>query len=318
MPKGIQSTCADLWAAIRDARADALIVVALALISQIARLVVVGPKLFMPPAALIVVAVFVYARMAIWKDAPRQIMRWVPIFMVCLVYADLDQDHGITHLIMSTFGIAPKDGLMLRIDQFICFGSTPAQWFDTPLLSGPTASALWSTWYVVGFFPMIAVSLGVIYLRGTKEAFYRARAKVIFLFLAGYVLYGLVPVTGPIRFEPVAHTFVHKANIQDFFKTAAASYDCFPSLHTAGSILFVWIMWPHLSNGWRMAASFNAAMVILTTITTRSHYLVDVVAGVAYAMILVRTCDHLLDRAYARRLAHEAPIKVAIPGLSEA
>jgi len=297
-----ESTWADVWGSVREARADALIVGVLALVSQIARLVVVGPKLFMPPAALIVVAVFVYARMAIWKDKPRQIMRWVPIFLVCLVYADLDQDHGITHMIMSTFGITPKDALMLHLDQLICFGTTPCQWFDTPLLAGKAASALWSSWYVIGFFPMIAVSLGVIYMRGSEEAFYRARAKVIFLFLVGYVLYGMVPVTGPIRFEPLAHTFIHKGNIQDFFKAAAASYDCFPSLHTAGSILFVWIMWRHLGKGWRIAAVANASMVILTTITTRSHYLVDVIAGVAYVVVLVRTCDNLLDKAYAKRL----------------
>jgi len=273
---------AEAWRLACGARFDAQLVTALAGLALGAPFLPAGGPGPIVHPLLPITGGFLLARLAIWKDSPRALLRWLPVLALGVIYSALDSRVGITHAVMRLTGITPKDQIMLAIDRALFFGRTPAQWFDTDLLASPGALRFFHAWYLLGYFPMIAVSLAVVHLKGTEQAFLAARRRVVLLYLSGYALYGLVPVTGPFRFEALAGGFRHPDAGISLVQSATAAFDCFPSLHTAGSILFVWILWPNLGRGWRSLAVFNAALVILTTLTTRAHYGIDVIAGAAF------------------------------------
>ena len=284
MATGVANLAKEVWAEVSTARTDALVVAALAVVTSIG-----GARLPGPHPILVGTVVFLVARMAIWDDRPRSLTRWVPIVALCLVYAQLDARAGLTNAVMRLFGTTAADGAMLAADQAI-FGRTPALWLDTDMFASPWAMAFWHAWYVLGYFPVAVATLAVVHLRGAEEAFYRVRARMVWLYLVGYLLYGLVPVTGPFRFEPLASAFVHPDTglaLLGAVRKATATYDCFPSLHAAGSAFFVVAMWPYLGRFWRTIAVANAALVVLTTLTTRVHYAVDLVAGLAYLAVFL-------------------------------
>ena len=315
MATGFASLAGGVWAEVSTARTDALVVVAVATASALG-----GwdwRHLPYPHPLLVGFVAFLLVRMALWGERPKSLTRWVPVLALCLVYTQLDTRAGVTSAVMRLFGTSPADGFMLAADRAI-FGQTPALWLDTDRLASPGAMAFWHGWYLLGYFPAAVAALSVVHLKGPKDAFYRVRGRMVWLYLVGYLLYGLVPVTGPFRFEPLAAAFVHPDAGLAFLgavQKATAAYDCFPSLHAAGSGFFVWAMWPYLSRWWRGAALANAALVIIATLTTRAHYGVDLVAGLAYLLVFLQVAGWVEHRneQHTLRLLGLSPQKPSAP-----
>jgi membrane-associated phospholipid phosphatase len=89
-----------------------------------------------------------------------------------------------------------------------------------------------------------------------------------------------------------------------FLYSADPPYNCFPSLHVAHSFVSALTCWRvHRSVG--MVAVLCASVVAVSTLFTKQHYVVDVVAGVllacAAAAVWLRTCPR--PPALERRLA---------------
>lgn len=68
---------------------------------------------------------------------------------------------------------------------------------------------------------------------------------------------------------------------------------CFPSFHTVLAILAAKVLWsvPYV----RLPAAVLASLIIVSTVTTGSHYLVDVIAGIGVALLSI-----LAAKAYTR------------------
>ncbi len=68
--------------------------------------------------------------------------------------------------------------------------------------------------------------------------------------------------------------------------------NCFPSLHTALALIAAFGL--HQSNAWGKIAPIWATAIILSTLTTKQHYILDVGAGVVLFIITIRCCHKLL------------------------
>lgn len=58
---------------------------------------------------------------------------------------------------------------------------------------------------------------------------------------------------------------------------------CFPSFHTIVAVLSAVALWP--VRGLRWLAAVWAGVIVVWTVTTRTHYIVDAVAGLAVAQV---------------------------------
>lgn len=84
-------------------------------------------------------------------------------------------------------------------------------------------------------------------------------------------------------------------------------YNCFPSLHVAHSFVSALACY-RVHRGVGVAASFCAALVGVSTLFTKQHYIADVIAGMAmafaaYAIFLRRSEPSPLDRRVAPAVA---------------
>jgi membrane-associated phospholipid phosphatase len=78
-----------------------------------------------------------------------------------------------------------------------------------------------------------------------------------------------------------------------------------PSLHAAYPVLVVWQSW-RLGRAWRVGTVAFAALVAFSAIYLQHHYILDVVAGVAYALVASTVVEYALGR-------REAPAVVPVP-----
>jgi hypothetical protein len=116
---------------------------------------------------------------------------------------------------------------------------------------------------------------------------------------------------------PVSHTSwpvflgLRDGSYRALMALGAEGIITFPSLHAALAVILIAAFWPVPVARW-LGGTVNAMMLAATPIDG-SHYFVDVVAGVAIAMLAL-----LMARAIVARLAaHPAPAKAALAPVAQ-
>lgn len=141
------------------------------------------------------------------------------------------------------------------------------------------------------------------WLLPSADALRRYAAGFLYLVLPSFLIFLVFPVAAPRPDAPVTDAAMRIIRGYD------GPLNCFPSLH-AGFLVF------HLALAWRMcgrraplpvviAALAWGAAVLVSTLATRQHYTLDLVAGAALGA--------LADRLAWRTLACEAAAAVKIP-----
>jgi membrane-associated phospholipid phosphatase len=81
------------------------------------------------------------------------------------------------------------------------------------------------------------------------------------------------------------------------------SQNCFPSLHVALAILAAnTLMVDHY---WRLAAPLWATLICISTLTTKQHYMIDILGGVGVAMTSWFIIHYLVKTEYAYENPHQ-------------
>lgn len=216
------------------------------------------------------------------------------------------------------------DALAVRADQAL-FGCQPSIVFmnNLPYLA---VSELFYAAYFSYYLMIFGVGIAL-YLRERRQ-FFHYLSVICFVFYVCYALYILLPVVGPRVFmhdvpgyqlppklDALVPTAAYPAAVQSgpFFKMMAFIYRifeapgaAFPSSHVAIALCTVYfsfrylqpIRYPHL---------VVAVLLCLATVYCRYHYAVDVLAGVATAVVLVPVANRLYFRFAGAELAeHQA------------
>ena len=179
------------------------------------------------------------------------------------------------------------DALLIRIDQAV-FGVHPTIWLERFI--HPAFTTVMQFAYI-SYYPL-AAAVGIVLLaRGRWEEFDEAIFGIILCFYLSYLGYLLVPAIGPrftlahlqtvdLQAGPLVIAIQETLNRLENTKT-----DAFPSGHTAVALLSLWY-----ARKMRERALFAVlvpvvAGLILSTVYLRYHYVIDVVAGFALALL---------------------------------
>jgi membrane-associated phospholipid phosphatase len=113
----------------------------------------------------------------------------------------------------------------------------------------------------------------------------------------GWIGYVLVPAIGPQY--TLRHTYVRPVfDVEPILRRGTEYLDraTFPSLHTGFSVTVLLLVWRYSSN-WvvRIAFTIWVSGIVFTTMYLRFHYVVDVIAGVALAMLAAHLGPRLND-----------------------
>jgi membrane-associated phospholipid phosphatase len=217
-----------------------------------------------------------------WKEkkAVRFICNFSPIFFVITLY------EGLADLI--PFLRTRVDELLIKID-FALFGVHPTIWLErySSIWLTDLLSLAYASYY---FLPVILIT--TLYFRGKKEEF----AVTIFTLLLGYYIsflgYMAMPAIGPrftlislqktpIKGGVITEFIIHILNLLERTK-----HDCFPSGHTQIVLISVWFAYQYRRFLYWIFLPIIIAL-IFSTIYLRYHYVIDIVAGVAFAGITV-------------------------------
>lgn len=224
------------------------------------------------------------------------VRRFYPIPLYIAFYRE-------TELLNQMFNTGFWDAHFLRLEQKL-FGMQPGLELILRLPSRWIAEILYASYF--SYYLMIA-GIGVVLLLRDRRQFTHFVSVVSFVFYVCYTIYIFVPVVGPriVHRETVAQPLppdVVPANdltppasvegavfyrlmgwIYDHFEAAGAA---FPSSHVAVAWCTVFFSFRYL-RPIRYAHAIVAVLLSISTVYGRYHYVVDVIAGLAVAAVLV-------------------------------
>jgi hypothetical protein len=162
------------------------------------------------------------------------------------------------------------------------------------------AAVSWTYWN--SEFTVIGLTLLFVYLR-RHEAFARFRNTILFTNALGLIGYVLVP-TAPPRMFPTfgfADTLANIGGINHgsgLVELASNPYAAMPSLHAADALI-VGIVLLSVCRHWytKLAWALWPAWVWFSVMATGNHFWLDVVAGIAVALIALA----IIHRGWIRR-----------------
>jgi len=185
--------------------------------------------------------------------------------------------------------------------------------FGRPEWLTDAASIAYASYY---FLPIAAAA--PLWKAGRTEEFDRLAFSMTAIVLACYVAYFIAPAYGPRVPDDLAQATIGggtiSALLRAFLRAAERNQlDAFPSGHTAVSLAFLAATWPAFPR-LRPVLVLAVSAIIFSTVYLSLHYLIDVFAGVALALIVLPAVPFLRrlfagpalvapDRAQAREHA---------------
>ncbi len=228
------------------------------------------------------------------------------------------------------------DETLMRLD-LLLFPQHPTLWFESLVTPERTA---WFSFFYLSLYIYPLLSGGLLYLSGRLTAFRHFMLTFTLVGLIGYLGYLCVPVIGP-RYYFARYYHVALSSGQALPQSAELatwlaapwvaiadriSYDqallsgaprnCFPSLHTAWGLVILIFAYRQLRPLFWLYLG-PIALLILSTLYLRFHYVVDLLAGAALALLgsyAIPRCE----QAFARWVAPQpADPPSMLPSLAE-
>ncbi|MBI2922696.1 MAG: phosphatase PAP2 family protein [Planctomycetes bacterium] len=204
------------------------------------------------------------------------------------------------------------DDLLVRIDRAIC-GTDPTVWMQK--IHHPALSELLMLCYVSYYFIPLVVGAALMVRHGVR-AYHLALTAISLSFYASYIGYLLVPAIGPRFTLPhdldLHGVFAFEA-IRSFLHAAEGRMpDCFPSGHTAVTLISLWFAWKWHRRVFWVLLPIGVGL-IFSTVYLRYHYVVDLVAAVPFTVVpilitapLARAWDRLRGEPAAEAASMKA------------
>lgn len=258
------------------------------------------------------------------RQPASQVLDFIRHFYPVLLYTAFFRETGSLNRIFFTQYLDP---VVIGWEQAL-FGAQPSVLFmdRLPYL---VVSELFYTAYF-SYYIMIA-GVGIALFIRNRQQFFHYVSVVSFLFYVCYTIYIFIPVIGPrvffreidgytlpLEFQQFASTDVYPAAIKAgvFYHIMAWIYSIFeapgsalPSSHVAVALCTVYFSWRYLPRI-RHVHLGVAILLCLSTVYCRYHYVVDVLAGMVTAALLVPLGNWLY---FKFRDAGHAPIPGAPP-----
>ena len=243
--------------------------------------------------AFLAVAVFLARRSERLPTAIRVAADFYPAAFIPFVFESLGP------LIAAARG-APRDDLLIAADRAL-FGTDVTVWlerFARPWLTD-AFFLLYASYYFLGLV------LGAVLWRRSPESARRYIFTLTVCYFVSYVGYFLVPALGP-RFAlatrhaaPLETTPLARSISTTINELERTKLDVFPSGHAMIAAVVLRVAWSRARRLFWVLLPVGAGLIV-STVYCRYHYVVDVLAGLLLAFLLVPLGDRWYDRAAAR------------------
>ncbi len=171
---------------------------------------------------------------------------------------------------------------------YMIFGYQPAILWGTKLDNFFVYEFFYAAYF--SYYAMIFGVLFVLYKR-KKEEFVRALYNVMFVFIACYLVYIVLPVIGGRALEgarEITETYRYGlfTHIMTFiYRGTSHNGAAFPSSHVAIAFTLTFISFKHFFK-MRWVLLITSIFLSISTVFCHYHYFVDAIAGIIYAFIM--------------------------------
>lgn len=262
-----------------------------------------------------------------WRQTRQVLLDWLPFTAVLLLY---DRTRGVA----DTLGLQLHEADILHAEQNLFGGVEPTLWLQQHLYQ--PAHVYWydalCTLVYTSHFLATPVLAAVLWLRD-RALWLRYITRVIAVSVAGLVTYCVFPEAPPwlaardglsapvARLSARGWTWLHLGNVNTALARAqtdgANPVAAMPSLHTAFAVLVALFVAMRFRSRWRWLAVLYPLAMGFTLVYCGEHYVLDLLAGVAYALAahwLVSWWEARQDR---RRTERGMPVSDLPEALSE-
>lgn len=201
-----------------------------------------------------------------------------PFIGATLAYENL---HDLVHFINPH----DQDNLLIKIDYWI-FGLHPIVWMER-FISPTWVSILSFAYGLYYLFPPILAL--ILYLQKDYKNFRNTMMGIIIGFYMGYFGYLLVPAVGPRYIQAdLFSVSLEGGNLDKGFRDTldileSTKRDCFPSLHTAISVIALLFAYKYKKIAFYIFL-VPCILLVASTMYLRYHYVIDVIAGLVLAV----------------------------------
>jgi membrane-associated phospholipid phosphatase len=243
------------------------------------------------------------------RQPANRVLDFLRHFYPVLLYVGFFRETGeLNQMFVSGF----LDPIFIRLDERI-FGAQPSLNLMESLPYWPVSEIFYASYF--SYYVMIT-GVGLALFLRDRQQFFHYLSVVSFVFYVCYFIYIFAPVTGPRVFfrvidgyelppdvrPQVLPTFPAAVQAGPFFRLMAWIYDnfeasgaAFPSSHVAVAITTLWFSCRYLPRI-RFAHLAMVVLLCLSTVYCRYHYVVDILAGIATAPVLVTMGNWLYFR----------------------
>jgi membrane-associated phospholipid phosphatase len=228
-----------------------------------------------------------------WRSFGRVVLDWLPFTVVLIIY---DLSRGLAKAI----GMPLHESDIAAADRAL-FGVVPTVWLQNRFLDPGSPhwyDALATLVYTTHFLatPIVAAAL---WLRD-RASWIAFITRVIALSVLGLVTYTFFPAAPPWYaardgvIDPVIRAssrgwlwlhINHAGNLLSEGQAAANPVAAMPSLHTAFATVIALYVGARLPRHWGWLMALYPLAMALALVYLGEHYVVDVIAGVAYALV---------------------------------
>jgi len=227
------------------------------------------------------------------------------------LFGTVASSYGALRVVLPAAAPRVVDSTLYAIDLRV-FHVEPALAWDRFVTPWTTE---WFAFFYFGYFFILAsYILPFMLLAQNMAMLARFATATFFTFCCGHLLYIVVPGFGPHWF--LATSFKHELPgglfwglVNATIDSAGAEKDIFPSLHTAVPAMFTLLAFRFRRECRAFRASWLltglcTTQIIIATMFLRWHYLIDICAGLALAVLAVWVSDRavLWDDARRKRL----------------
>ncbi len=250
------------------------------------------------------------------RRTSRLVIEWSPFIAVLFIY---DRLRGYADGLLFHAREVPQ----IKIEAALFGRPIPTVWLQAHLWHGAGDLRWWdyATWfiYLTHFFATLIVA--AVLWRWAHDRFVRFATMVCVLSLAGFATYVLFPAVPPwlaARHGAIGSAnrtiaivwhhvpIAHFGSLFEKGQTYANNVAAMPSLHAAFSLLIVLYVWRLVPRWWRPLLALYPPAMAFSLVYTGEHYVVDCVAGWAYA-VATFVAVNLVFEYHARRVTALEP-----------
>jgi membrane-associated phospholipid phosphatase len=250
------------------------------------------------------------------RRTSRLVIEWSPFIAVLFIY---DRLRGYADGLLFHAREVPQ----IKIEAAIFGRPIPTVWLQEHLWHGAGDLRWWdyAAWfiYLTHFFATLIVA--AVLWRWAHDRFVRFATMVCVLSLAGFATYVLFPAVPPwlaARHGSIGSAnrtiaivwhhvpIAHFGSLFEKGQTYANNVAAMPSLHAAFSLLIVMYIWRLVPRWWRPLLALYPPAMAFSLVYTGEHYVVDCVAGWAYA-VATFVAVNLAFEYHARRVTALEP-----------